>query len=325
MRYANVVDDGDRYEFRIELRDKLDQLSDPATVTLRVEQPSGTILGPWTWAGAEVTRESLGIFFREHTLDEAGIWTAEWTTTGTPTVREHEYVVVREGAIVGEPDETLSSLALVPLERALEFLDVDLGDVDSYDDVRMLVGSASAEILKVAGREFVPFGSNPQTRRFEVRSTYRSRHPGGIVEYGDLPETIRVGDLASFTAVEVDDVALTVDELAAVVSLPLNRRPWEPIRMLRLRGAVGYSYDSAIDVTGNFGFPSVPDGIRQACLRQVKFWYDRDTAKPSDTAGGGDVADVPRDVDESERALLRSVYDAALRWAVPGLGGRQTR
>jgi hypothetical protein len=43
---------------------------------------------------AQITRESLGVFYKDVTLDEAGEWRYSWTSTGTGSGSEPGQIVV---------------------------------------------------------------------------------------------------------------------------------------------------------------------------------------------------------------------------------------
>lgn len=315
---GNVVDVGDRYEFRAEFRDKTLALSDPATVTLRVEKPDGTIVGPWTWP-AEVTRESLGLFFREHTLDAAGIWTAEWITTGAPTTALYERVVAQESLLTGEPDVVLSSRALVSLEAALGYCGIDADQIGLYDEVTRAINSVSRAAHKTASREFKPTNPASHARSFQipVRGYMATR----------VPRELRVGDLASPpTEVSIakplgSSTTLTAEQLALVVSLPRVRQEWQPIRRLRLWEAATYDQGDVVTVTGTWGFPAVPDDVVTACLMQIQYWMNRDHSKWSETFAQNETA--ANTENDPGRFLLKSVWecfagyrDVGISWGV---------
>ena len=66
--------------------------SDPTTVTLELLKPDATTLTyAWPTQGAAdglLTREEVGRFYRDVSLDSAGLW--HWTLTGTGTVGTSE-------------------------------------------------------------------------------------------------------------------------------------------------------------------------------------------------------------------------------------------
>jgi len=60
-------------------------LTDPSTVTLQVENPAGTVTS-YTYAGATVSKNSTGVFYKDLALDTAGDWTYRWVGTGAVAV-----------------------------------------------------------------------------------------------------------------------------------------------------------------------------------------------------------------------------------------------
>lgn len=57
-------------------------LTDPTTVTLEVLNPAKA-LTTYTYAGAQITKEALGIFYRDVLIDTRGRWHFRMTGTGT--------------------------------------------------------------------------------------------------------------------------------------------------------------------------------------------------------------------------------------------------
>lgn len=78
------IDVGDVVRIQATFRDIDGVARDPTTVTLRVRKPSGTVTTP---AVSHPTPGS-GVYYADVSLDEAGVWRYEWTTTGNPTVAE---------------------------------------------------------------------------------------------------------------------------------------------------------------------------------------------------------------------------------------------
>ena len=56
--------------------------TDPTTITLEVKIPAGTIT-PYTYAGAQITRDSAGVYHKDVILSSEGVWTFRMTGTGT--------------------------------------------------------------------------------------------------------------------------------------------------------------------------------------------------------------------------------------------------
>lgn len=69
-------------------------VTDPTTVTLEVKDPSGNV-ATYTYALSEVTRSGTGVFYKDLTIDEAGIWTYRWSGTGAVVSAGEEWLEVR--------------------------------------------------------------------------------------------------------------------------------------------------------------------------------------------------------------------------------------
>lgn len=73
-------------------------LTDPTTISLSVTDPSGNVAA-YTYALAEVTRDSVGVYSKSLTADEAGEWIATWTGTGACAASgAQRFAVRRAGA-----------------------------------------------------------------------------------------------------------------------------------------------------------------------------------------------------------------------------------
>ncbi|MGB1226152.1 MAG: hypothetical protein ACPHCN_18695 [Mycobacterium sp.] len=68
--------------------------TDPSTVTLYVEDPSGNV-DTYTYA-ATVTKSAEGIFTYDLAIDEAGTWSYRWVGTGAAAAVEQRRLFVRE-------------------------------------------------------------------------------------------------------------------------------------------------------------------------------------------------------------------------------------
>ncbi len=179
------------------------------------------------------------------------------------------------------------------------------GDSTIDTTLRALITAESTTILN-RGREFVPIGTNPQTRYFDM-ATY------------DLDlRTIPVGDLASTpTAVAIttiDGTAVQTVAAASIVGQPRLRQTWDPITRLwfpsgsLIPATLGDGY--VIGVTGTFGFPSVPPDVREACAKKVVVRYLTDVAH-----AGTDLSDAIDNLNIG--GLLMSAREALELYDIP--------
>lgn len=73
--------------------DETGALADPTTVTLKVRDPDG-VTDTYTYSGASITRDALGKFSKQVTLDQAGVWAYHWKGTGTVVITDENTVEV---------------------------------------------------------------------------------------------------------------------------------------------------------------------------------------------------------------------------------------
>jgi hypothetical protein len=153
------------------------------------------------------------------------------------------------------------------------------------DTFTRLINAASTEIYGFTSREFISFTNyaNPsatETRDFDVSL------------YGIGKNTIGVGDMQQApTAVSIKDWngnAVSSPTIATDVDLfPRIRQEWQPIEFLRFRNghSIGaylgapntiWPYgDYFVSVTSRWGFPTVPQDVRNDCVETVRNWYDQ--------------------------------------------------
>jgi hypothetical protein len=203
----------------------------------------------------------------------------------------------------------LSDRALITLDYAKEYLKTRASDEGQDDLIIELINAASTEIHNLAGREFKPVGDNPQTRTFDVPASWGAWPPRSREFF--------VGDLASFTDVKVNGVSVS---LGAVTGLPRNREEWRPIERLRLDNTIvltpsitNYGY-ATVEVTGAWGFPVVPENIKQACRVTVASWAERDVRAFSEVFNSEEGALVPL-----PDTLPRQAYRTIIRYQRPSL------
>lgn len=93
----NEYDHGDTVTLRCDFKVD-DALTDPTTVTLEVTDPSGN-MQTYTYAGATITRDSIGRFSKAIAVNESGEWVQRWIGTGAcAAVGSKRFAVRRAGA-----------------------------------------------------------------------------------------------------------------------------------------------------------------------------------------------------------------------------------
>ena len=184
-------------------------------------------------------------------------------------------------------------------------------DADTDATLSTLITAISREVHRAAGREFVAITPVVPDRRFELDQA--------ALRLAD----IRIGDCTAITALELQDengATLQTIAPADVIELPLVREEWEPIQQVRLppgvamvswplyyprsiapaRPAVG----GYLQVTGTWGFPSVPEDLVQAAARLVLLRYLNDVA-----AEGTAFAEAVNQAALNLASLFRSAAD----------------
>ena len=73
---------GSTWRTKARFSDATGALADPTTITLKVRDPSGTETS-YTYAGATVSKEATGIYYKDVTINAQGRWVARWIGTGT--------------------------------------------------------------------------------------------------------------------------------------------------------------------------------------------------------------------------------------------------
>lgn len=196
--------------------------------------------------------------------DTAGDYLGWWEVTlGSGKVQEHpEFAIEVQG-------HSLGAGLLCEVAEVRSFLQKPTGDREQDTAIANAIAAASELIHMHTGREFVAVGTNPATRLFEISDYVITR-------------AIPVGDLSS-TPTAVSTVDAYGDAVAAltiaddVLALPLVRKPWQPIEALRIRpSAAVLSPSYLLSVTGTWGFPSLPELVKQACIVTVGIWMRRD-------------------------------------------------
>lgn len=74
-------------------------VEDPATVTLRVRPPSGTVT-VYTYAASEITRASEGVFSKDILFDAAGTWYVRVEGTGAAAGVEETAIAIGRSRVV---------------------------------------------------------------------------------------------------------------------------------------------------------------------------------------------------------------------------------
>lgn len=267
--------------------------TDPTTLTVRQQDAAGveTVLANavdpagLNASSTPVAKTATGVFKLNPgiALTASGYWFVKFQGTGAAAATEQQQVIVDPDEFTS--DAGVSTRALVSLAETKAYLKQrTITTTDDLDLVRT-INDISQRIHDEAEREFKPTTTNPATRTFETPRGGR-RDPWYVDgqfmgDRNSWRRTVKVGDLASFTEVQIIDTdwttVLETVTLTSVTGHPMVRQPWEPIRALEFSTAVAMLSDGMrVSVTGNWGFPAVPGNVRQAALEAISAVYDRD-------------------------------------------------
>lgn len=196
-------------------------------------------------------------------IDTAGEYLAWWRVTlasgKTQDTLEFLFVVLEH-----EPADR----ALCSIEDAKAYVP-GLRDQDaSAIEPRLLrlIEAESAYMHTRAGREFTPRRTNPDVRSFDV----------GAYEVSE--NAVDIGDLANDSGLVVslkmlDGTLVQTLTASQYVLLPREREPWEPYGRIWLPQEIASPATLAegyvLEMTGNWGFPVIPDDLRRECAHNA--------------------------------------------------------
>tara|TARA_R110000868_G_scaffold172005_1_gene407790 strand:- start:48 stop:641 length:594 start_codon:yes stop_codon:yes gene_type:complete len=166
----------------------------------------------------------------------------------------------------------MASVDLCSVDDVRAFLQKPSADTTQDALIGDLITRASRLIIRHTEREFAPT-STAVTRKFEWNG-------GGFLSLAPY-------DASSITSVQrllYDDSPVTLG------AIQWRAWPVQPVdgvySSVRIWGTVPQSVGirpTVITITGNWGFPTIPDEVRSACIETVTTWMRRDVAAFSTT------------------------------------------
>lgn len=250
--------------------------TDPTTVTLTITTPAG-VATSYTYAAAEITKTATGVYTKDIPCTEAGEWQYVWTGTGSASdVQAGTWTVYETtlGKLYCTVDALKSRLG-IPLTST----------VDDYE-LHAACFSASRAIEHDCERHFWRTAS-AEARTFTPGDAYCLK----------LPE---FSDLVSVTTLKTDDSGDgTYDITWASTDFQLwpgnSSAAPEPRPYTRVLAVGSYTFPTLtvtgrtdrVEITGVWGWASVPWGIKQAALIAAADTYKLKDA-PFGVAGFGD-------------------------------------
>lgn len=148
-------------------------------------------------------------------------------------------------------------------------------DARTDDLLERLIMAETRTIERETRREFVSIFPVANTRRFDIDGTAVMARTVYVGDMAAAPSSVKVIDRDQATESE------TVTS-ANYVLMPRVRYPHESIREIHFPayspGAATLEAGRVLEVTSTWGFPSVPEDIREACAKLVIARYVRDAA-----------------------------------------------
>lgn len=182
----------------------------------------------------------------------------------------------------------------------------DGANTDTVATLTALITAESRGIYRDTGREFIAI-PDEDPRTFDLTRS--------IVARRSLP----IGDVDTVTQVELFDydgtTSLGVIDPSLYVLDPRIREEWEPYTRIRFpyrpSSIVLLARGRTLEITGTWGFQSVPEDIVQACAKLVVVRYFTDSAQ-----AGTDLSDA-LDPTFSVSGLTRSALEAVQGYSDP--------
>lgn len=179
-------------------------------------------------------------------------------------------------------------------------------DSDATTDALLtsLITAESVEILERTGRELLAIAPPVDPRSFDVDATLLAE------------QTLWIGDAAAVTAVVIKRNGATVATIASsdYVLLPRVKHAWKPYTRIwfppTATNPALFLAGDVVQVTGTWGYPSIPAEIKQACAKLVIFDYMNDAASAG-TAFAESLAEV------NLGKLFRSATEVVERNSIP--------
>jgi hypothetical protein len=252
------------------------------------------------------------------TVTQRGGVRYDWVAADVDTAVELEAwwrVTLASGKVQESPPFQIVVVDPLAVQKGL----CELSDVISYAPryrserttdalLERMILAESRMIQRETGREFLALSPAVNPRRFDL-TLWHVRH-----------RKVYIGDAAAVTTVKVIDYdQSTVVETIASTNYVLMPRvrdtTWEPITALHFPPQSPDPADlyvgRVLEVDGTWGFPAVPDDIREACAKLVVARYAFDVASAGtqlaealDAVNVGALFASGRAVVESYRTLL---------------------
>lgn len=269
------------------------------TIGVRVENPDGTNQTPRATAGIVEVEAGSGIYSRSGLTapSTAGTYIVIWDDG---TTFESEELFVTSTAPTTTFLAPLPAADLCTLEDVRAELQKPEGDLAADLILAATVTRASQAIMRYTEREFAP-ATDDATRTFELDDqwwdTFLSLAP---YDLRGAPATVKIDtDISA-------GVSLTAQEYR-LFPRPARDGVYSSIRLRPQNfGTSDWFGDlRELQITGDWGFPSVPEDVRHAATVTAADWYRRDIAAFSTSFNlETDRLDVPQSMPKGVLDIL---------------------
>lgn len=253
--------------------------TDPATVSLTVTTPS-QVSTTYTYGAGQITKDSTGVYHKDISCTEAGEWSYLWDGTGAATdVQAGTWTVW---------DSSLGKLYATV--RALKTR-VGIAQDDTTDDEELYAACFAASRAVEQHTQRIFYRTASTSRVFEPDDACR-------LTFGPFNDLVVLSSLATD---ETGAGSWTTTWSASDYQLaPLNpaaapeQRPYTSLRAVGSRRfplPTGYGRTDRVQITGTWGWATVPQPIRQATLVVAAELFKAKDA-PLGVIGFGDLGAV---------------------------------
>lgn len=222
-------------------------LADPTTVSLEVLEPDGTET-TYTWAAAQVIRDSLGVFHYDYTPDQAGHYAYHWTATGTVAT-----------ALDGSFDVTAKyDPQLISIDDVRAHVpDISLDD----DQVQQFIDTATDIVEDLAGPV--------------VRQTVTEWHDGGhdLIILNSTP-VLGVTSVTEYNGSTSQVIADEPEDGGAFTDYGF-RVNTDAGLIYRTAGGYSSAWSGRVKIVYVAGRTDVPANMRMAALEAVRLLYSK--------------------------------------------------
>lgn len=274
------------------------------TIGVRVlDQVGGTPIARTTAGIAELVAGS-GIYGVTLTAPAAGGQYAIVWDDGSGGFSEPEDLLVTSAAIA-PVGGGLSARALCSIEdaqaKAPAAASSSGGDPDEWT---RLVNAASDAFLNLCGREIRAESAGTADRVFSARE---------LIKIACEPAELELGDAAAIATVTLTHEDGSSEVLTGWTKLPLRRRySWDPYEAIQFARLQRFLMPDTITVNATWGFPSIPDDVREAVARTAASWFARDTRRYGEVFSNAEHT-APSDP-ATTHVLPRFAWETAMRY-----------